>query len=80
MEISFSFCTLANLLKAVKSANKKVDVRVDNSVGMQQEMEKQAVWTQRNENLASFIRKMAGRIRSNLNAENVERIYKKGKH
>ncbi len=69
--------TLNNLLSAVKSKRKTVDVKVDDSVGLQ-EINADAKDTS-SEDIAQFVRRMAEKVKSGLNAENVEKIYKEGR-
>lgn len=69
--------TLNNLLSAVKSKRKNVDIKVDDSVGLREANEdaKDAA----SEDIAQFVRRMAAKVKSGLNAENVEKIYKEGR-
>ncbi len=69
--------TLNNLLSAVKSKKKTVDIKVDDTVGLQ-EINTDAKDTS-SEDIAQFVRRMAARVKTGLNAENVEKIYKEGR-
>jgi len=69
--------TLNNLLSAVKSKNSKLDIKVDDSVGLQEISED--VKDISSEDIAQFVRRMAARVKSGLNAENVEKVYKEGR-
>lgn len=69
--------TLNNLLSAVKSKNKAVDIKVDDSVGLQ-EVSTEAEDSS-SEDIAQFVRRMAAKVKSGLNAENVEKVYKEGR-
>lgn len=69
--------TLNNLLSAVKSKKKTVDIKVDDTVGLQ-EINTDAKDTSF-EDIAQFVRRMAARVKTGLNAENVEKIYKEGR-
>lgn len=69
--------TLNNLLSAVKSKKKTVDIKVDDSVGLS-EINTDAKDTS-SEDIAQFVRRMAAKVKSGLNAENVEKIYKEGR-
>ena len=71
--------TLNNLLSAVKSRNKAgLDISVDETFGLNEaELSTEEVFS---ENIAEFVKKMAARIKSGLNADNVEKVYKKGSY
>ena len=69
--------TLNNLLAAAKSKKKTVDIKVDDSVGLQ-DINVDAKDAS-SEDIVHFVRRMAAKVKSGLNAENVEKIYKEGR-
>jgi hypothetical protein len=71
--------TLGNLLSAVKSRSKTdMDVRVDDTFGL---LDTDSSDEEENyEDIAEFVKKMAAKIKSGLNAENVEKVYKNGSY
>lgn len=69
--------TLNNLLSAVKSREKSgMDVMVDDNFGMNESGYQSA--GEDMEEIGDFVKKLAARVKSGLNAENVEKIYKNG--
>lgn len=71
--------TLNNLLSAVKSRNKSgMDIAVDETFGLT--VERTETMEMPSENIAEFVRRMAVKIKSGLNAENVEKVYKNGSY
>lgn len=71
--------TLNNLLSSVKSRYKTgMDVRVDDTFGFLDGENETSV--SGNEDITKFVKKLSERIKSGLNAENVEKVYKNGSY
>lgn len=70
--------TLNNLLSAVKSRNKNgMDIKIDDNFGLSETKEEAGETS--TEDIAQFVRRMAAKVKSGLNAENVEKVYKEGR-
>ncbi len=68
--------TLGNLIAAGKSRQKEnMDVKVDDSFGF---LQAQGSEPEEYEEIGNFVKKLAEKIKSSLNAENVEKVYRKG--
>ncbi len=71
--------TLDNLLSAVKSRKKTgMDVKIDETFGLN--TAETNAKNETNEEIGDFVKKLAQKIRSGLNAENVEKVYKNGSY
>ncbi len=69
--------TLNNLLSAVKSRQKSgMEVTVDDQFGLNENVvDEQSAF---HEEIGSFVKKLAAKIKHGLNVENIEKVYKEG--